>query len=164
MKKLPEIASIEVNFPLQPSESFRLVNNDNKSISLFQLESNMQVTDYDTLKLMNYINAYRNIRFETLLNDMEPERRDSITSQSPIYIITLNTTDGQTMKVKTFARKLPVPELDVFDDTTIIFDRDRMYALINDDKDFVLIQYFVFYKILRPLSWFTPPSSPEDFQ
>ncbi|HAH59584.1 MAG: DUF4340 domain-containing protein [Lentimicrobium sp.] len=162
--KLPEIASIEVNFPLQPSESFRLVNNDNKSISLFQLESNMQVTDYDTLKLMNYINAYRNIRFETLLNDMEPERRDSITSQSPIYIITLNTTDGQTMKVKTFARKLPVPELDVFDDTTIIFDRDRMYALINDDKDFVLIQYFVFDKILRPLSWFTTPSSPEDFQ
>lgn len=162
--KLPEIASVEVDFPLQPSESYRIVNNNNTSLSLFQLESGNPVNNYDTLKLMNYINAYRNIRFETLLNDMEPEKRDSITSQVPVYIITLNTTDGREVKVKTFARKLPVPELDVFDDSTIIFDRDRMYALINDDKDFVLIQYFVFDKILRPLSWFTTPSSPEDFE
>lgn len=162
--KLPEIASIEVDFPLQPAESYRVVNNDNKSLSLFQKESGREITNYDTLKLMNYVNAYRNIRFETLLNDMEPERRDSITSQSPVYTIKLHTTDGKTVEVKTFARKLPVPELDVFDDTTIIFDRDRMYALINDDKDFVLIQYYVFDKILRPLTWFTTPSSPEDFE
>jgi len=50
---------------------------------------------------------------------------------------------------------LPEPEIDVFDGSTVFFDRDRMYALINDDEDFVLIQYFVFDKILRPLSFFT---------
>lgn len=159
-QKLPEIASIEVEFPLNPKESYRVVNNNNTSLSLFQLETGAPVPVYDTLKMLNYITAFRNIRFETLLSDVEPARRDSIVAEGPVYVITLNTTDGKAIKVKTFARKLPVPEVDIFDDSTIIFDRDRMYALINDDKDFVLIQYYVFDKILRPLSFFTSLSDP----
>ena len=33
-------------------------------------------------------------------------------------------------------------------------DRDRFYALINDGEDFVLMQYYVFDKIIKPLSYF----------
>jgi hypothetical protein len=31
-------------------------------------------------------------------------------------------------------------------------DFDRIYALVNDGEDFVLIQYYVFDKVLYPLS------------
>jgi hypothetical protein len=33
------------------------------------------------------------------------------------------------------------------------FDLDRAYALVNDGKDFVLIQYFVFDKVTRTLAY-----------
>ena len=35
------------------------------------------------------------------------------------------------------------------------FDLDRAYALVNNGQDFVLIQYFVFDRIMRPLQYLT---------
>ena len=154
-KKLPEIKDISVEFTQQPQESFKVINNANTSLTLVRLIDNQTIFNYDTIQLMAFVNAFRNIRFEALMNDMEPAKRDSLTSQVPVHKILLNATDGSVQSVKTFARILPVPEIDVFDGSTVTFDRDRLYALINDDKDFVMIQYFVFDKVLRPLSAFT---------
>jgi hypothetical protein len=33
-------------------------------------------------------------------------------------------------------------------------DRDRMYALVDDGKDFVLIQNYVFDKVLRDVRYY----------
>ena len=33
-------------------------------------------------------------------------------------------------------------------------DHDRFYALINEGEDFVLMQYFVFDKVLQPLGYY----------
>jgi hypothetical protein len=41
------------------------------------------------------------------------------------------------------------------------YDRDRLYALVNDGKDFTLVQYFVFDKILRPMSFFMRTPEPK---
>jgi hypothetical protein len=154
-KKLPEIDYITVEFPQQPEESYKVVNNNNTSLDLVRLTDNKTLTAYDTLQLMAFVNAFKNIRYEALFNDMEPGKIDSLTSVAPTHIITLKTRTGEIQDVKTFPRMLPEPEIDVFDGSTITFDKDRMYAYINNDKDFVLIQYFVFGKILLPLSTFT---------
>jgi hypothetical protein len=154
-KKLPEIDYISVEFPQQPEESYKVVNNNNTSLELVRLADNKTLAAYDTLQLMAFVNAFKNIRYEALFNDMETGRKDSITSVTPMHVITLKTKDGEIQDVKTFPRMLPEPEIDVFDGSTITFDKDRMYAYINNEKDFVLIQYFVFDKILLPLSSFT---------
>lgn len=154
-KKLPEIDNITVEFPGQVQESYKVINKNNEALELIRLFDNRTLTSYDTLQLMAFVNAFRNIRYEALFNDMEVQKKDSITGVTPTHIITLKAKDGTIQQVKTFPRMLPVPEIDVFDGSLVTFDRDRMYAYINDDKDFVLIQYFVFDKILRPLSSFT---------
>jgi hypothetical protein len=154
-KKLPEIDHILVEFPSHPEESYKVINRENTRLELVRLSDNKTLAAYDTLQLMSFVNAFRNIRYEALFNDMETARRDSITSPVPMHVITLVAKDGSKQNVKTYPRMLPEPEIDVFDGSTVTFDRDRMYALINDDEDFVLIQYFVFDKILRPLSFFT---------
>jgi hypothetical protein len=154
-KKLPEIKEIEVEFLERPEESFRLVNNNDQSLSLFRLTDNQQINQFDTLQLMSFVNVFRNIRYELLLNDMEAVKKDSIIGSLPLHRITLELKDGTKQTAKTFGRKLPVPEIDVFDGSTVTHDRDRMYALINNDQDFVMVQYFVFDKILLPLSFFT---------
>ena len=154
-KKLPEIEFITVEFPDQPEESYKVINKNNKALELVRLADNKTLAAYDTLQLMAFVNAFKNIRYEALFNDMEVTRKDSITAVTPTHIITLKAVDGSIQDVKTFPRMLPEPEIDVFDGSTITFDRDRMYAYINNEKDFVLIQYFVFDKILLPLSSFT---------
>jgi len=157
-KKLPEIKEIRLEYIQKPEESYRIVNNNNQSLSLYRLSDNQLVTNFDTLQLMSLVNAYRNIRYEALLNDMEPNRKDSIMHSLPLHRITIELKDGSKQTAKTFGRKLPVPEIDVFDGSTIIHDRDRMYALVNNDQDFVMVQFFVFDKILIPLSFLTRPS------
>ena len=154
-KKLPEIESITVEYPDQPEESYKVVNKNNTALELVRLADNQTLAAYDTLQLMAFVNAFKNIRYEALFNDMEVERKDSITGVTPTHIITLKAVDGTFQDVKTFPRMLPVPEIDVFDGSTITFDRDRMFAYINNEEDFVLIQFFVFDKILLPLSTFT---------
>ncbi len=153
-KKLPEIKQITVEFIEKPEESFRVVNNNDQSLSLFRLKDNAPVSQFDTLQLMSFVNSFRNIRYEALLNDMEPQKKDSIMNSLPLHVITLDLKDGSSQTARTFGRKLPVPEIDVFDGSTVTHDRDRMYALINNDKDFVMVQFFVFDKILLPLSYF----------
>jgi hypothetical protein len=37
-------------------------------------------------------------------------------------------------------------------DMLVPIDHDRFYALINDGQDFVLMQYYVFDRVLYPLS------------
>ena len=154
-KKLPEIESISVEFPDQPEESYKVVNKNNNALELVRLADNTTLAAYDTLQLMAFVNAFKNIRYEALFNDMDPHRKDSITGVTPTHIITLKAADGSVQDVKTYPRMLPEPEIDVFDGSTITFDRDRMFAYINEEKDFVLIQFFVFDKILLPLSTFT---------
>ena len=154
-KKLPEIESITVEFPAQPEESYKVINKNNTALELVSLADNQIVTAYDTLQLMAFVNAFKNIRFEALFNDMEVERKDSITGVTPTHIITLKAMDGTVQDIKTYPRMLPEPEIDVFDGSILTFDRDRMFAYIHNEKDFVLIQYFVFDKILLPLSTFT---------
>lgn len=153
-KKLPDIKEIKVEFTQKPEESFKVINNNNESLSLYKLTDNQLISRYDTLQLMAFVNAFRNIRYETLLNDMEPHKMDSIVNSTPLHRITLELKDGTKQTATTFGRMLPVPEIDVFDGSTVTYDRDRMYALVNNDKDFVMVQFFVFDKILMPLSLF----------
>lgn len=154
-KKLPEIKEIRMEFVERPEESFRVVNNNDQSLSLYRLSDNQLISRYDTMQLMSFVNAFRNIRYELLINDMEQARIDSIMGSLPLHRITLELKDGSKQTARTFGRKLPVPEIDVFDGSTVSHDRDRMYALINNEQDFVIVQFFVFDKILIPLSFFT---------
>jgi hypothetical protein len=154
-KKIPEIDFITVEYPQMPEESFKVVNKDNSTLDLIRLADNKVLSAYDTLQLMGFVNAFKNIRYEALFNDMEPQKKDSITSVSPMHVITLHAKDGTKQNVSTYPRMLPVPEIDVMDGSEVTYDQDRMYAYINDKQDFVLIQYFVFDKILKPLSSFT---------
>jgi hypothetical protein len=153
-KKLPDINTIQVEFIDRPNESYKVVNVNNEALKLIRLFDNTEVANYDTLRLVSFVNAFRNIRYESLMNDMEPQRKDSIMNSAPTHHVTLTAKDGTVQSIRTFARLLPEPEVDVFDGSIVTYDMDRMFGLVNEE-DFVTIQFFVFDKILLPLSVFT---------
>lgn len=152
-KNLHEIASVKVEFPAIPEQSFIVTNNHDRSLELVSLIDKKRIYNFDTLNLMNFLSAFRNINFEALLNDMDKHKKDSILSSPPFTIITLTDTNGIVNTITTFHKQSAFGETD-YNGKPIPYDLDRAYALVNDGKDFTLIQFYVFDRILKPVKYF----------
>lgn len=150
---LQDFESVKVEFLEEPEESFIIESDNNGNLALTTLIDNRQKA-YDTLRLMQFVTSFRDIRFESVLNNkLEPEYIDSIASGPGAHIITLKEKDGDEFRVRTF-RKGGFSQLYDNEGAALEpFDLDRLYAFVNDEKDFVLIQYFVFDKVLRTASY-----------
>ena len=151
--KLYDISEVVMEIPREPMNSYRVLNGE-EGISLISLASG-QPMPYDTLKMLNFLTAFTDIRFETLLDEFETDIRDSIITSQPKNILSLVDKQGNETKIKTFFK----PNSDLaFDPEGKVYpyDVDKLYALVNDETDFVMIQYYVFDKVLRPMSYFMP--------
>ena len=77
---------------------------------------------------------------------------DSIRQSPFLHKITLVNKDGETKTIKSYLKRVQ----SVFDipESEWIVDEDRMYAFVNDDHDLVLIQYYIFDKILKDVNYY----------
>ena len=151
-----EIQSVKVEFPLNPGQSYQFEVQDNQNIQLQSLADNLVLKSYDTIRALNFLTAFEDIRFESLLEHLiEKEFIDSVTATTPKTIITLTNRGGETNSVKIFAKKGFAPLYSQDGALMEPVDLDRAYALVNDDEDFVLIQYYVFDRVTRPLDFLT---------
>lgn len=151
--KLANIQSVNMEFPSEPEESYKIENTGNTTFTLTSLFENKQFADYDTIKLLDVLAAFRDIKYEAIVTNDELHNKDSVLVTTPFHILTITDISGNTSKIKTFHKKANEGEVEL-DGTPTLYDKDRLYALFNDGKDFALIQFYVFDSILRPLSYF----------
>jgi hypothetical protein len=151
--KMSDIRSVTVEFPDDSLSSYR-IENGRDDIRLIQLVTGKEAGGIDTLRVLNFLAAFKEINYEALLNDLDSSFIDSVTRSRPYHIITLADSKGKVTQIKTFHKKNDAGSLDL-EGNLYVYDLDRLYGLIDDGKDFILIQYFVFEKILRPLGYFT---------
>ncbi|TSA27548.1 MAG: hypothetical protein D4R67_05820 [Bacteroidetes bacterium] len=151
-KEFPEIARVQVEIPIRENESFVITDNRNRSVSLYTFPEMEPIGGFDTLAALNFLTGFRNLNFEGILNEMNPAEKDSILASTPFIIITLTDTAGVSRTLRAFFKK-GYGEEDI-NGNPIRYDRDRFYASINEGKDFVLVQYFSFDRVLRPRSFF----------
>jgi len=160
--RVPEISSVLVKFNEKPTNSFFIQNRNNQRFELATLTDNQPVAGYDTMKVVEYLSKFRNLNFESLLDDMNQSRHDSLLAATPTYEIKLVDKSGTTHTLKAWKRKAAIGQFDMRGNQ-MEWDMDRMYALVDDSKYFVDIQYFVFGEVFVPVQWFAknvPPSSP----
>ncbi len=152
-KNLPsDISSIKIEFTETPSESYIIEKFGSSRLEIKSLATNLKLSRFDTIRVVEMINAYKFINFEALLEGLDQKEIDSITASTHLNIITLTDIAGNINKVKTFRLRNKTGDFDE-SGNLLPYDRNRLYALINDGKEFVLIQYFVFDPITRPLSY-----------
>ncbi len=151
-KNHAEIKSLKIEFPLQPGESYLIEKHGPNSMDIISLATHLKLDTFDIPAVVDLVNLYQDIRFEAVLNTIDPSRVDSIVNTTPVNIITLTDTAGNIHQVKTFRRKTSTGDYDL-EGNMVPYDLDRLYALINDGQELVLIQYFVFDPITRPLSF-----------
>jgi hypothetical protein len=152
-KKNPsEIRSLKVEFMQQPEESYLIEKHGQESLDLISLTTSQKLPSFDAMRIVDMIKGYRDIRFEAVLDAMGPAKKDSIIHSTPLHIITLTDTAGNANEVKTFRLRNDRGDYDL-EGNLVAYDLNRLYALINNGQELVLIQYFVFDPITRPLSF-----------
>jgi hypothetical protein len=153
-EKLGDIASVKMEYPPDPSQSYLLAVSPDQQITITGLQNNQVYQDFDTIRVLNFLTAFNDIRFESLLNDKLPKTFiDSVLSTTPTAIITLTSRDGSENVVKTYKKPGFSKLYDKDGAAMEPADLDRAYASVNHGQDFVLIQYFVFDKVMRKLDY-----------
>ena len=155
---LSDISSVSIEYLQLPKESFKVnITDSYGNYQLITLNDNSIVDRYDTLRLLNFLTSFNDLRYESRLNNlMSPVKIDSIISSPALFEITLVDDKKDTVFVRGFAKRaLPEEIKEEAYFKLIPDDRDRFHALINDGDDFVLMQFYVFDKVLYPLSYYT---------
>ena len=155
---IPDIKSLKLEFPLTPDSSFSITNDGKTKFSLTALNSNTTFTNYDTLKLLDYLSYFMQVKYEYLITNFTEHNKDSVIKTTPLHILTLTDLSGKVTTVRIFHKPAPFDQSET-SDSIAKFDLDRLYASFNDGKDFAMIQYYVFDNILKPISYFIKPSA-----
>lgn len=147
------IKEIKLQIPSSPEESFSVVNNGN-GFDLVPAVTQMPVSQFDTIRMAQLLSSFTWLNFDEFAS-IVPNSNDTSFNVAPRAILTVTDIDGNQTEVRTYIKYINPDDREVMPDTAMYntFDLDRLYAII-DNKDTVLIQYFVFDKILQPLSYF----------
>jgi len=149
------IRRIEVEYPVQADQSFAIEVYRRDSFTLYPLHREALPNAIPNKRVIaRYLNAFREVNAEAYLNSYS--KKDSILSQGPYAVIRVEDTSGNMKQISLFYKPLDKRTKMLMDSSGhyLPFDRERSYALINNDKDFVLIQDFVFGKLLMRHDYF----------
>ncbi len=142
-----EISQIKLEYPDKPGKSFFISNLGNNKFSLGNPENLKQSIPFDTVALMKYVSLFQKINFEGFEETKTGQFIDSVIHSSPIQVFSVTDKNGKVKTVKMFLK----PSSQGPEDNgagPVTYDLERFYGYI-DDKDFVVLQYFVFDPILK---------------
>ncbi len=142
-------------------------NNDKESFILYNKNDNFQITDLDnnsisdnyidTLKIQRLISAFSDLYFEKLLyGDELINVKEELSNIAPTYSISIEDKNFKIIKLDIYHKKLAEIEKEELGVTTDI-DPNLFYLKVNENE-YSLARYFVFSRILRPLSFYIKKS------
>jgi len=149
-----QLQSVQLDILAQPEESF-IIRREGDGFGMELTQSHTKVNGFDTARVAQMLSCFANLNFDEFASAVPNSDMDSAFARKPRAILRIANVDGTVREVKTFLKYAnpddarAMPDADLYD----MFDMNRLYALI-DNKDSVLIQYFVFDNILQPASYF----------
>lgn len=152
--RVPDISSVTIKFNERPELSYSIANNNNKQFVLTTLTDNRAIESFDTGRVVQYLGVFKNLNYESILDEMTRAKRDSIVATVPTYEVILVDKPGKSHTLKAWKRKADPGQLDL-DGNQAEYDFERMYGLIDNSEQLVSVQYFVFNEVFVPIQFFT---------
>lgn len=159
-EQMGDIASLKLELNDDPDNGFIINENGRYQFSMKRL--NGQTVEFDTLRVLNLMSSFKDVRFESFLYDVEASRRDSILNSPFQQRLTLTTKNGTIKSVTTYRMRINADlfeyseeELNNPEFDKMINSPDHQYALLGENNEFVLIQRFVFGKLLKPADYYS---------
>ena len=147
-----DLATVKMENHEVPEESFVVSKERNGYVSLHRLMDNRQPEILDTVSINFYFSYYEKLNCERFVDDMPQELSDSLLNAKPLRTITITDFNGNSHKIIAY-RAYAAGKEDV-EGNQMFWDDERMYGRI-DDRDWAIIQYFVFDKMFLDYSVFT---------
>lgn len=148
-----DIKSVRMEVPYNPSFGYELTVKGNNDYEIKMLSDNKVVAGVDPIAVKQYLSYFQILSFESFEVDLKQNQIDSVLKSQPINILTVTDKDGKVKKVKFFARK-PKKESYGKDGLLLKFDEERMDALMNNGVDFVMVQFYMFGKVMPTVDYF----------
>ncbi|HEY0031108.1 MAG TPA: hypothetical protein VGC65_10150 [Bacteroidia bacterium] len=148
-----DIKTVRMEIPYNPSFGYELTVKGNNDYVIKRLSDNKNVENVDPLAVKQYLSYFQELSFESFEIDLNQNEIDSVMKSQPINILTVTDKNGQVNKVKFFARK---PKKESYDakGELLKFDEERMDALMNNGVDFVMVQFYMFGKVMPTQDYF----------
>jgi hypothetical protein len=148
-----DITSVKVEVPSNPTYNYELSVKGNNDYQVKTLANNQVLTNLDTLAVKQYLSYFQQLNFESFEVELKQYQIDSVLKSQPLNILTVTDTKGISNKVMFYARENRKRVLGA-DNKPLPFDPLRMDALLEDGKDFVMLQFYIFGKVLPASSYF----------
>jgi len=148
-----DIKSVKLEVPDRPEYSYELKVNGNNDYEVTML-SGKKLENIDPLSVKQYLTYFQQLNFESLDMGMAQKEIDSTLKSTPINILTVTDNAGKVNRIKFFARKPKKEDMISPEGKVVKFDLDRMNALLESTSDFVMVQYYVFGKVMPPADYF----------
>ncbi len=147
---VPDIRSVKVEHAGMPEASFIVMQSPNMQYGLQSIDG--KPLPFDTVQVRQFISYFIRLGFTEFHNDYS--KKDSVMTSPPAHIITVQDAAGKKNVVKFYHKTgTGVLGTDTLPNAPK-YDVDNMWATVNDGKDFVMVQYYVFGKLLQTPAYF----------
>jgi hypothetical protein len=146
------IQSIKVEYPQDQMKSFQAINYNDGTFAIQNLAEEKFIEDFNVEKVARYFTYFQRIVFEDVVRGLSQDKIDSVLNSTPYCIITVHDDSEEENKV-TIYRKPAEKKYDEFGEE-IKFDYDRAYASFNQNKELIIIQYYIFDPLFKEIDYF----------
>ena len=164
--KPEQIKSIAVTYPQHPVNSF-VLNQDNGKLTVTGDKAVMSSNAFNERRARVYVKYFQNVNCEGFATN--EYKVDSVLSVMPKYVtFVLTGNNGQAQRLDVYhmplnrrSKNRNVPNQNSDENT---YDADRFYGVMNNYKDTIVVQAFIFNKMLRNMYEFYQPDGQEQQQ
>ena len=152
--KPTRIQSLNVFNCRNNNESFTIKKVDERHFDLYNSDD-VKVALYDTAKVFNLLAEFRDKKYQSIATGLDQDEVQHILTENLFKVITMTDIQGNTIKLNCYFMDDPY---DYFDEKTgdkltdieHLYNQDRFYATINDNKEkLYILQYFVFGRLVQ---------------
>jgi len=147
---VPDIRSIKVEHSEYPNESFVVTQSPSMQYNLQSADG--KSLPFDTAQVRQFISYFIRLGFTEFHN--EYSKKDSVLASQPVHIITVMDASGSKNTIRFYHKSGSGVEGADTAQAGPTYDVDNMWASVNDGKDFVLVQYYVFGKLMQTPAYF----------
>ena len=144
---LYQIASLEVEHPQMPRESYRIENLEGGRARFTDLQG--KPIELDTTLARAAFLSFQKLNYEYIERNLNKHQKDSLLNTSPNHIVRLTTRDGEKQEMKFWY--MPYKGGESQWDPRALHDNVRMRALIQDTL-LVVVQRHMFDRVVQTAS------------
>jgi len=146
-----QIKSVSMEFPTQPSESYKLINTAG-GIDV-EMESGL-ATNVNRGAVRSLLASFDQLNFEGYDDLKSSTFVDSLKQTSPLVIITVESDNRETDRLTFYPKPIDTRTKDLYDKegNELATDSDRYYAVYNKMDRLLIVQDYTFQKVLVPYS------------